>query len=219
MRLFKAHSGPVHFCDFLADQKRIVSCSDDETVRVWDVTNEVELCCLKAGHNDYIRCGSVGNLSQDLFVSGSYDKTAVVWDLKSESKLASFDHGYPVEAVLLFPNDSLLLTAGGTVIKVWDLAGKNFTMICHNNYFNLSTVKKGCGKRKSCRELPLPRLSFIFEKIDVSKFFKNTFSWFPKLFGSNVSASQNDHFVAILHRKTSFNVFWFGSAHKNLRFG
>jgi len=31
-------------------------------------------------------------------------------------------HGAPIDAVLLFPNNTLLATAGGTAIKIWDMA-------------------------------------------------------------------------------------------------
>ena len=33
----------------------------------------------------------------------------------------SFDHGYPVESLSLFPSMSLIVSAGGPLVKIWDV--------------------------------------------------------------------------------------------------
>ena len=58
----------------------------------------------------------------DLIVSGSYDHVAKIWDRRQpEASIHSFQHGHPVEAVLMLPNGTLLVTAGGNEVKIWDL--------------------------------------------------------------------------------------------------
>lgn len=86
-----------------------------------------------------IRCGCTGNTSADLIVSGktffgyqirlgsiapvpgSYDKTVRVWDAREGKETMQLEHGWPVESVLLFPNDALLVSAGKPVgsLRKW----------------------------------------------------------------------------------------------------
>jgi U3 small nucleolar RNA-associated protein 15 len=119
LRVFKGHERPVHRCSFMPTDNQIVSFSDDKTVGLWDMPTEVMLHRFE-GHNDYVRCGSVLSSNSDLIVSGSYDHMVKVWDKRERKEILSVDHGAPVEAVLPTPSGSLLFTAGGTYICVWD---------------------------------------------------------------------------------------------------
>uniref|UniRef100_A0A915KRA5 Uncharacterized protein n=1 Tax=Romanomermis culicivorax TaxID=13658 RepID=A0A915KRA5_ROMCU len=124
LRLFKGHESSVHDAKFLFNRQHIVSFSDDKTVRLWDSTTEAQLSLL-SGHTDYVRCGAAASQSSDLIASGSYDHTVKFWDLRQaegQQTCMTMNHGCPIEALLMFPNDSLLLSAGGTNIKIWDLA-------------------------------------------------------------------------------------------------
>ena len=61
--------------------------------------------------------------SPDVVASGSYDHTVKFWDKRRDSgeSVFTFNHGAPVEDVILMPNDALLVSAGGHEIKIWDL--------------------------------------------------------------------------------------------------
>ncbi|XP_076312441.1 U3 small nucleolar RNA-associated protein 15 homolog [Tachypleus tridentatus] len=126
LRIFKGHKGPVHRCFFGSSETQIVSFSDDMSVCLWDIPSESRLQCIQE-HKDYVRAGGMSLLSQDVVVSGSYDHTVKVFDLRKNRCVFSFDHGYPVESLLLFPSGTSVVSAGGTSIKIWDLLnGKMF---------------------------------------------------------------------------------------------
>ena len=105
--------------------------SDDKTVRYWDLSTGQLLTSIPSAHSDYVRCGATNVASPDVFVSGSYDHTLKLWDMRGRSAggggsnrpVACFDHGAPVEACLVLPGGSLLVSAGTDTIKVWDLLG------------------------------------------------------------------------------------------------
>lgn len=56
---------------------------------------------------------------------GSYDHLIKVWDIRTADEsnaLMEMNHEKPVEKILLFPNDSIVISAGGNTIKLWDIA-------------------------------------------------------------------------------------------------
>src|SRR5690242_5898914 len=73
---------------------------------------------------DYIRAAAVNLNSPDSFYSGSYDHTIRMWDVRSNQTTMSMNHGDPVESLLSLPGGTILISAGGSTVKVWDvLAG------------------------------------------------------------------------------------------------
>jgi U3 small nucleolar RNA-associated protein 15 len=81
------------------------------------------------GHADYIRAAACNPASIDVWATGSYDHVCKLWDVRSTSgnnssnskPTMSFDHGAPIESLAFFPSGSLLVTAGGTKLCIWDL--------------------------------------------------------------------------------------------------
>ena len=62
----------------------LVSCSEDETIKVWDTTSGEDLFTLKA-HTD--RVYSLAILPNGWLTSGSRDKTIKVWNLQDKKEV------------------------------------------------------------------------------------------------------------------------------------
>ncbi|CAL1541616.1 unnamed protein product [Lymnaea stagnalis] len=140
LRTFMGHTGPVHVTKFLQDQFRVISGSDDKTVRVWDIPTEKEVHIYQE-HQDYIRCGVASQSSQDLFLTGAYDHTVKLWDARTPSSVLTVSHGSPVESVLMFPNGGIFFSAGGNVVKVWDaLAGGKLLATLSNHHKTVTSL-------------------------------------------------------------------------------
>lgn len=123
LRQLKGHTRAVHWVRYSpVDKLHLLSGSDDNTVRWWDVVTQAELFKLE-GHTDYVRCGSANPSSGDLWATGSYDHTVKLWDLRTTKSVLELQHGKPLEDVLFFPSGGLLATAGGNVVKIWDVLG------------------------------------------------------------------------------------------------
>lgn len=124
LRVFKGHKSGVHRCHFTSDNKSIASFSDDKTVKIWDVASESETIEFSS-HEDYVRAGAVSPVSPTIVLSGSYDRKVRLFDSRTNAEAVfTLDHGHPVESVLFLPSGGILLSAGGTEIRVWDaLAG------------------------------------------------------------------------------------------------
>lgn len=51
-------------------------------------------------------------LTFDALFLGSYDHTVKLFDARVEKSVITMDHGQPVESVLLYPSEGLLVSAG-----------------------------------------------------------------------------------------------------------
>lgn len=137
LRLLKGHMGPVHAAIFASSY--VVSAGDDRVIKLWNLASErveVEL----DGHTDSIRSMCrIESVGQNWIASGSYDGTVRVWDLDADcvrspkvvgelvdadagASIFCFNHGAHVEAIACVPGGSLLLSAGGNVVRLWDLS-------------------------------------------------------------------------------------------------
>ncbi|XP_061754197.1 U3 small nucleolar RNA-associated protein 15 homolog [Nerophis ophidion] len=138
LRVFRGHTKAVHVTDFTANQYEILTGSDDNTCRLWDIPNAVELNSYKE-HTDYVRCGVTSKLSRDLFITGSYDHTLKLFDARVEKSVMTMDHGQPVESLLLYPSEGLLVSAGGRYVKVWDLLKGGQPLVSLRNHHKTVT--------------------------------------------------------------------------------
>jgi WD40 repeat protein/serine/threonine protein kinase len=115
------HTGRVTSVAFSHDGKRIVSGSDDQTLRVWD---------LGKGHAVLILEGHTSDVTSVAFtpdgkhiLSRSTDGTAKMWDAsRGQAVPALQGHTSDVTSVAFSPNSRRLASAGKDgVVKVWDL--------------------------------------------------------------------------------------------------
>lgn len=120
LRQLKAHKRPAHVARFSADKVHVLSGSDDVTVRWWDVTEGVQLCRMD-GHTDYVRAGAANPASLDVWATGGYDHTCRLWDVRSGKCTMTMTHDAPVEALVFLPSGSLVATASGNAVYMWDL--------------------------------------------------------------------------------------------------
>ena len=103
------------------DGKRVVSGSEDRTLKVWDLESGQVLQTL-SGHGDWVRAVAVTPDGQRA-VSGSRDDTLKVWDLASGKELQTLSgHQGNVHAVALTPGGKRAVSGSAdATLKVWDL--------------------------------------------------------------------------------------------------
>lgn len=139
------HQLPVHVVRWspsvLTD---LMSCSDDRTVRIWDLTEDVAKWT-GVGHEDYVRCGCYLPGQGGMIVSGSYDQTVRLWDQRQPRAAMTFKHAAPLESLLALNNNTLAAAAGNEVSILNLAAGKAEHMVrSHQKTItSLSTAQKG----------------------------------------------------------------------------
>jgi WD40 repeat protein len=142
IRDLRGHTGAVTACAVTADGRRVVSASDDGTLRVWDLESGRGLATL-AGHTGAVT-GCVVTPDGRRVVSASLDGTLKVWDLESGRALATLQgHTDWVNACAVTADGRRVVSASDDrTLKVWDLeSGRALsTLQGHTGWVNACAV-------------------------------------------------------------------------------
>ena len=133
LRQMEGHTRATRCARCSADKLHLLSSSDDATSRWWDVPTGQQLARL-TGHTDYVRACAVSPLSDDSVATGSYDHTVRLWDTRTFAQTHRIHHGAPVESVCFLPGGTLLASAGGHQVCVWDIASGGRLLQCMRNH-------------------------------------------------------------------------------------
>jgi WD40 repeat protein/serine/threonine protein kinase len=113
------HSEVVFSVAFSPDGRRIVTCSRDNTAKVWDAATGANLLTLR--HRLQIERASFSSDGKRI-VTASEDQTAKVWNAETGQELLTLTgHTGGLYSAVFSPDDRLIVTTSrdGTV-KVWD---------------------------------------------------------------------------------------------------
>src|SRR6266702_3279592 len=123
------------------DGQRIVSCSYDETIRVWNATTGETEAGPFTGHTDWVT--SVG-FSPDgqRIVSGSNDRTIRVWNATTgETEAGPFTgHTDSVTSVAFSPDGQRIASSGDASIRMLTATTRNIESIRHVDFNDHSVI-------------------------------------------------------------------------------
>lgn len=100
---FNIDSMQINSVYFSPDGKRLVSASNDETVRIWDANTGKELKRL-IGHHNQVTSASFNPNGQTLLSISSLDGIAIIWDAQTGKMLLREDKPYSIRSAA-FSND------------------------------------------------------------------------------------------------------------------
>lgn len=141
LRQLRRHSAAVRATAWTTDALHFISGADDGRVKHWDLAAQEVIWETKTPHTDYVRCVDVHPHADTVFLSGGYDHSAQLWDTRQQHSILTLPHDHPVTAILMNPSGSLVYTASGSEVKVWDvLSGGRCLQTFHNHQKDISAL-------------------------------------------------------------------------------
>jgi WD40 repeat protein/serine/threonine protein kinase len=118
---FIGHEGKIRSAAFSADSHRLATCSQDRTVRVWQI--EGGACQVLRGHTDDIFAVAFHPDGTRL-ASGGRDRAVWLWDLAPGEEVARLQgHTDFVWALAFSPDGATLVSGSGdSTVRLWDTA-------------------------------------------------------------------------------------------------
>ncbi|ETO14919.1 hypothetical protein RFI_22452 [Reticulomyxa filosa] len=109
IKILHGHSDIVNDAQFSLDGSMIVSCSNDKTIRVWDVHSARQFMQFN-GHSDHIITAQFSPHAYSI-ASCSKDRTIRLWDVQSGEKLKNIvEYPHGITDVQFSPDGEQLLT-------------------------------------------------------------------------------------------------------------
>jgi WD40 repeat protein len=118
--ILEGHTNNVTSVGFSSDGSRIVSGSDDTTVRIWDAVSGAVLHTLQ-GHADSVTSVAFSSDGSRI-VSGSGDETVRIWDAVSGAVLHTLQSHTGWVCSVAFSSDGLRIVSGSEdkTVRIWD---------------------------------------------------------------------------------------------------
>ncbi|WP_204139654.1 serine/threonine-protein kinase [Halomicronema sp. CCY15110] len=120
MRTLTSHTSSINGLQLMSDQRRFVSASADNTIRLWDLSTG-EIVQTFTGHETFVNAIALSPDELTLY-SGSADGALLAWQVNTAEPQATFaGHESPINVLARNPDGRLLVSGGSDgTIKIWD---------------------------------------------------------------------------------------------------
>jgi WD40 repeat protein len=133
------HSNSVNSVAISPDGQILVSGSDDNTIKIWQLSTGQELRTL-TGHSDSVNSVVISPDGQTV-VSGSSDKTIKIWQLSTGQELRTLEGDGLINSLAISPDGQILVSSSHTVVRSDYFDWKSYTVVRGNDYNTINKIK------------------------------------------------------------------------------
>eukprot|EP00808_Paulinella_micropora_P007617 g37343.t1 len=127
VKVFSAHQAPVRDVSFSPLDTKLATCSDDQSVKVWDfatLKEEAAMAGGEKGHHGWDVKSVQWHPYKGLLLSGSKDNTMKLWDPRAGGRLLNTIYGHKNTVIRVRWNENgrwFLSASRDWLLKAWDL--------------------------------------------------------------------------------------------------
>jgi WD40 repeat protein len=133
--------GAINSAKFSPDGRRVVTTSDDATVKIWDVKTGNVLRSLE-GHYGAVMDANYSTSGKYIVTNGGRDKTARIYDATMGAVIDSLQHHTAYITTAIFsPDEKTVLTSSfDKTAKIWDIATHQviYDLVGHTSRVNFA---------------------------------------------------------------------------------
>ena len=112
----------INSVSFSPDGKRIVSASNDETIRIWDVQTGRQIGEPLRGHTGYVKYASFSPDGERIVSASSWDNTVRIWNAQTGRQIDFYKGNF----ASFSPDGRFIVSASGDrTIRIWDIWSGN----------------------------------------------------------------------------------------------
>ncbi|SDF90259.1 WD40 repeat [Dyadobacter soli] len=138
--IFNGHYGQINQVHYSADGKKLLTASDDCTIKEW-LTATGKLLQTFTGHDDKVVSARYSPDGQKV-VSASYDTFVKEWSVTTGAELASYEHAHSkVNNAVYSPDGTKILTcADDKLVREWRVETRECNMMYAGHTKNVASV-------------------------------------------------------------------------------
>ena len=122
LRIFNQHTNLVGAQEVDEYSNRLITASNDHTIKIWDLESGD---CLKTLTDHKNSVTSILTIPNNKFVSGSTDETIIIWDLNSYKCLNKLQNKSAVLCLCLLSQNQIACGCFDGSISIWNLNNSN----------------------------------------------------------------------------------------------
>ncbi len=131
------HEGCVNSAVYSPDGQKILSASNDKTIREWKVLTGAQLeqreCIVYKGHSDWVN-SAIYNANGNVVLSASNDGTVKKWNIKNQNSIKTSKKCGSWLNCAIYKSDEnhVLFVSGDGIITEWNLLTNKYRKIYEN---------------------------------------------------------------------------------------
>jgi WD40 repeat protein/energy-coupling factor transporter ATP-binding protein EcfA2 len=129
LREFKGHSAAVNQVIFAHDGQSLLTASEDQTAKLWDLQGNILLNI--EGHADTVRTAAFSPTGEYI-ITASHDRTAKIWNRQGKLVNTLTGHSEYLRSAYFSPDGQTVVTASeDRTAQVWSLAESIYSQLCN----------------------------------------------------------------------------------------
>ena len=139
------HDGDVRCMVLVPDNKRLISGSNDTTIKIWNIKDNILIKTVRA-HGKPVTCLAINSVGSKLY-SGSEDETIQMWDMRRYKRMAVLDGSgtQSIQDLVINEDNTRIFSVSNDSndqsVRIWDIEDSKQYPFCQGHYKEMMRIE------------------------------------------------------------------------------